>query len=194
MSKVKSITIATDGIGGYAGKLELHDNDLIIDYTGAANPYTTTLDMVRKGLVLLGGNGKGIGSAKVDAQALSGTMLGVVDNGAVGGAITALSGYAGVTAQSVLVKYTWRGDANLDGIVNGSDYALADTGFTGGGTGWFYGDVNYDGITNGSDYALIDTGFSSQSGPLPEPSVLAVLGTGALALLRRRQRACTQLR
>ncbi|MBC7785414.1 MAG: autotransporter-associated beta strand repeat-containing protein, partial [Burkholderiales bacterium] len=187
VSKVKSIAITTDGLGGYAGRFELHDNDLVIDYTGAASPYTTTLDMVRKGLVLLGGNGKGIGSAEVDAQTLGGTMLAVVDNGAVAGVITALSGYANIPGQAVLVKYTWRGDANLDGVVNGSDYALADTGFTGGGTGWFYGDVNYDGITNGSDYALLDTGFTSQSGTLPEPGAVGILGMAACILARRRR-------
>ncbi|MBC7785413.1 MAG: family 16 glycosylhydrolase [Burkholderiales bacterium] len=187
VSHISALTIPSDGLGGYAGKLELHDNDLVIDYTltPTVSPYATTLNMVKKGLLLLGGNGMGIASSKVDAQTLSGTMLAVVDNGAVGGQIVSLSGYSGVTTKSVLVKYTWRGDANLDGVVNGSDYALADTGFSGGGTGWFYGDVNYDGLVNGSDYALMDTGFSSQSGPLPEPSVLGLLGVGLLALRRR---------
>ncbi|MBC7783958.1 MAG: hypothetical protein H7144_08960, partial [Burkholderiales bacterium] len=188
VTKIKTLDIAMSG-ADYTGTLQLHDNDLIIDYTGVDSPYAQTLSMVKKGLLILGGNGQGIASSEVDAQTLSGTMLAVVDSGEVSGQIDSLSGFAGIPNDSVLVKYTWRGDTNLDGVVNGSDYALADTGFSGGTSGgWFYGDVNYDGAVNGSDYALIDTGFSSQSGPLPEPASLGALAVSALCLLRRVRR------
>ncbi|MBC7785668.1 MAG: autotransporter-associated beta strand repeat-containing protein [Burkholderiales bacterium] len=191
VSRFKSVTTAG------TGKLELHDNDLIVDYTGDVSPYAAVLTSVKSGLPLLGfgGDGSGITSAEVIAQGaggigLNGTMLGVIDGATTGGQVTSLSGFTVPNpTTSVLVKYTWRGDANLDGVVNGSDYALADTGFSGGGTGWFYGDVNYDGVINGSDYALIDTGFSSQTGPLPEPAMLSLLGLGAMGVLRRRRRA-----
>ncbi|MBC7783824.1 MAG: PEP-CTERM sorting domain-containing protein [Burkholderiales bacterium] len=191
VSYTKALTITG------TSKLELHDNDLIVDYTGGSTVYTSILDKVKLGLPLLGfgGTGKGITSAEVIAQGaggvgLNGTMLGVIDGSTTGGQVTSLSGFTVANpTTSVLVKYTWRGDTNLDGVVNGSDYALADTGFSGGGTGWFYGDVNYDGTINGSDYALIDTGFSSQTGPLPEPAMLGLLGVGAGALLRRRRMA-----
>ncbi|MBC7783823.1 MAG: autotransporter-associated beta strand repeat-containing protein [Burkholderiales bacterium] len=189
VSVVKSLAIDS------ASKLELHDNDLVVDYTGGSTVYTSILDKVKLGLPLLGfgGTGKGITSAEVIAQGaggvgLNGTMLAVIDGSTTGGQVTSLSGFTVANpTSSVLVKYTWRGDANLDGVVNGSDYALADTGFSGGGTGWFYGDVNYDGSINGSDYALIDTGFSSQTGPLPEPAMLSLLGLG-LVLMKRRRR------
>ncbi|MBC7783820.1 MAG: PEP-CTERM sorting domain-containing protein [Burkholderiales bacterium] len=191
VTQVKSLNIDA------ASTLELHDNDLIVDYTGGSTVYTSILDKVKLGLPLLGfgGTGKGITSAEVQAQGaggmgLNGTMLGVIDGSTTGGQVTSLSGFTVTNpTTSVLVKYTWRGDTNLDGVVNGSDYALADTGFSGGGTGWFYGDVNYDGSINGSDYALIDTGFSSQTGPLPEPAMLSLLGIGAGALMRRRRRS-----
>ncbi|MBC7784124.1 MAG: PEP-CTERM sorting domain-containing protein [Burkholderiales bacterium] len=196
VSTVKTITNAAV-TGGFDGTIELHDNDLVVDYTGGSTSYTSVLNQVKSGLPLLGfgGNGTGIASAEVQAQGaggvgLNGTMLGVVDGASAGGQVTTLSGFTVANPlTSVLVKYTWRGDANLDGVVNGSDYALADTGFSGGGTGWFYGDVNYDGVINGSDYALIDTGFSSQTGPLPEPAMLSLLGLGAMGILRRRRRA-----
>ncbi|MBC7784776.1 MAG: autotransporter-associated beta strand repeat-containing protein [Burkholderiales bacterium] len=195
VSYVSSLQLDANG-SNYLGKLELHDNDLIVNYGGNPTVYTDVLNMVKSGLPLLGfgGDGTGITSAEVIAQGaggigLNGTMLGVIDGATTGGQVTTLSGFAVANpTQSVLVKYTWRGDANLDGVVNGSDYALADTGFSGGGTGWFYGDVNYDGVINGSDYALIDTGFSSQTGPLPEPAMLSLLGLGAMGMLRRRRR------
>ncbi|MBC7782461.1 MAG: hypothetical protein H7144_01370 [Burkholderiales bacterium] len=162
--RVKTLVIADNGIN-YTGKLELHDNDLVLDYTGGSSPYATILNMVKKGLALLGGNGQGIASSDVDTLVRPSAILAVVDNVTSGGQISSLSGVP-VPLQSIVVKYTWRGDTNLDGRVSGSDFALADTGFSAGGLGWFYGDVNYDGVTNGSDYALMDTGFSSQTGVL----------------------------
>ena len=93
---------------------------------------------------------------------------------------------------SVVVKYTWFGDSDLNGSVDGSDYALIDTGFTSGGTlgGWVFGDYDYSGAIDSSDYALIDTGFISQSGVLPEPTTLGLLGLGTITALRRRRQVC----
>ncbi len=67
------------------------------------------------------------------------------------------------------MKYTYFGDANLDGVVNASDYTLIDNGFNSQTTGplltgWFNGDFNYDGVINGDDYALIDNAFNTQGG------------------------------
>jgi hypothetical protein len=63
----------------------------------------------------------------------------------------------------VLVKYTYYGDANLDGQVDGSDYTKIDNGFNNHLTGWINGDFNYDGAVDGSDYTLIDNAFNTQS-------------------------------
>ena len=77
-----------------------------------------------------------------------------------------------VTNTDVLVKYTYYGDANLDGKVDGSDYSLIDNsyemeGWTSTGptttiSGWYNGDFNYDNVVDGSDYTLIDNAFNSQ--------------------------------
>ncbi len=151
------------------GKLDLNDNDLIIDYGAGNTPIQAINQLVKSGLTLLNGNGYGIGSSLVDAQNTGGTMLAVVDDGdpLIGGTITEISGYAIPNpGSSVLVKYTWFGDSNLDGTVDGSDYALIDTGFTSGNSlgGWVFGDYDYNGLVDSSDYALIDTGFISQTG------------------------------
>ena len=63
----------------------------------------------------------------------------------------------------ILLKYTYFGDANLDGKVDGSDYTRIDSGFLTRSTGWYNGDFNYDGVVNGSDYTLIDNAFNRQS-------------------------------
>ena len=60
------------------------------------------------------------------------------------------------------MKYTYYGDANLDGKVDASDYSLIDNGYLNHLTGWYNGDFNYDGVINGSDYTLIDNAFNMQ--------------------------------
>ncbi len=144
------------------GKLDLSNNDLIIDYGTNATPYETILNLIQSGMSLLGGNGTGIASSEVDNQTLPGTMLALVDNGTIGGQVTSLNDVS-VPTNAVLIKYTWFGDSNLDGAVDRSDYALIDTGFTSGGTltGWIFGDYDYNNLIDGSDFALIDTGFIS---------------------------------
>jgi hypothetical protein len=105
----------------------------------------------------------------------------------------------GVDSNTVLVKFTWAGDADLDGQVTGADYDLIDyTWLTNGGEGsafasnpWYSGDFNYDGVVNGADYDLIDYVWLTFGGPstaLPEPGTLVLLALGGLAVLARRNR------
>jgi autotransporter-associated beta strand protein len=105
----------------------------------------------------------------------------------------------------VAVKYTYYGDANLDGKVDSSDYTLIDNGFLNHLTGWQNGDFNYDGVVNGSDYTLIDNAFNTQGAQIaaaianptaqvagisavPEPASMGLLSVGAAGLLARRRR------
>ena len=114
----------------------------------------------------------------------------------------------------VFVKYTYYGDANLDGKVDASDYSVIDSSYalelSGPAiSGWANGDFNYDGVVNGSDYTLIDNAFNSQgtqistevyatstaqiagsgaSSAVPEPASLGLLGMGVFGMLGRRNR------
>ena len=167
--------------------------------------------------------GPGITSSAAAADANRLTAVGVVLNN-VGGLPLYGSGNplglfegANPAAGDVLVKYTYYGDANLDGKVDGSDYALIDAGFLSGGTltGWYDGDFNYDGVVDASDYTLIDNAFNLQGSPLstsvlpggsavaaatdeiapaasptavPEPAAVGLVAAGAVGLLARRRR------
>ena len=62
----------------------------------------------------------------------------------------------------MLVRYTYYGDANLDGKVDGGDYSRIDNGYLQQLTGWYNGDFNYDNAIDGSDYTLIDNAFNTQ--------------------------------
>jgi hypothetical protein len=69
---------------------------------------------------------------------------------------------------SILVKYTYYGDTDFNGKVDGADYARIDSKFNSEATqgnigGWFNGDVDGNGKIDGADYALIDAAFNSQT-------------------------------
>jgi hypothetical protein len=88
----------------------------------------------------------------------------------------------------VVIKYTWVGDANLDGIVNAADLSA----MTSTGTTWATGDFNYDGKVNADDYALYMLGQAASGGAnisatLPEPSIILASGFWLLASFRRRR-------
>jgi hypothetical protein len=80
-----------------------------------------------------------------------------------------------VGRDDVLVKYTYTGDTNLDGIVSFDDYAAMDAAFFGAipNLGWATGDINFDGAINFDDYAVVDHVFFHQGGPLSGESVTA---------------------
>ena len=59
--------------------------------------------------------------------------------------LTALGG-SSTSDGDILVMYTYYGDANLSGNIDGSDYSLIDNGFINHLTGWYNGDFNYDGV------------------------------------------------
>jgi hypothetical protein len=105
-----------------------------------------------------------------------------------------------VSSGSVLVKYTYDGDSDVNGVVNIDDYFRIDLGYANQLAGGYRtGDFNYSGgPPNGDDYFLIDSAFLAQGIPLsvgavafavPDPSAgLLVLGAFPLALVNRRRR------
>jgi autotransporter-associated beta strand protein len=163
-------------------------------------------------------NGSGSGVVISSSAAAADTShlhaVGVIqnDNGAGTQLYTTFEGYSSLNDSDVLLKYTWYGDTDLNGKVDGTDYSRVDYAYAynlanpnSPLTGWFNGDFNYDGVIDGSDYTLMDNAFNQQgaaisaqvAGPsalvsggsaVPEPTSLGLLGIGALGLLGRRNR------
>jgi len=65
----------------------------------------------------------------------------------------------------ILIKYTYYGDANLDGIVDGQDIALLKQGLSSpSNQTWLFGDFNADGVVDGTDISLLKQGLSAYNG------------------------------
>jgi hypothetical protein len=161
-SRLAALTITTNG------RLDLNDNDLVIDYTGPS-PYLATRTLISTARQPSANwAGPGLTSSTAAAQVNKITGLGIVE----GSDYIPLFGstFSGQTidATSVLVKYTYNGDTDLSGEVDFDDYARVDATFLGGGVSnkWFDGDFDHNGSVDFDDYALIDSAFILQGGPL----------------------------
>ena len=84
------------------------------------------------------------------------------------------------TAADAVVKFTYFGDADLDGDVDGIDVAKWATNFTGSGVGV----LDIPGAQPAAVKTLETMGFTV----VPEPASLGIFGIAALAVTRRRRR------
>ncbi len=185
------------------GAMDLSDNDLIVRATPGTRDavLAQVAGWIASGAAGLAWNGPGIHSSAAASDASSLTALGVMlnDNG-FGSAFYASFAGQSVNENDVLAKYTYYGDADLSGAVDGTDYALIDNGFNSALAGWFNGDFDHSTSTDGTDYALIDNAFNSQSGPLatrgpigpavPEPATALLLACAGLLVPLARRHNC----
>src|SRR5207249_9790523 len=90
--------------------------------------------------------GNGLTSSAAMAQATSShrTALGYAEASALFASFPAVWEGTVIENTSILVRYTYAGDANLDGVVNTVDFARLATGFNQMGMFWASGDFNYD--------------------------------------------------
>jgi fibronectin-binding autotransporter adhesin len=180
--QLTSLTIA----GGTApmAALDVTDNNMVM-HGGSIG---TTLAQLKSGLNASGTlwTGNGIQSSTAAANAATNSNATVFAVGAIrnvdkNGALIYSTwpvppsqdgGASGLTTTDVLVKYTYFGDADLNGVVdNTTDYDLWSNGFTNPAlattNGWLYGDFDFSGVVdNTTDYDLWSTGFAHQGGPL----------------------------
>ena len=148
---------------GAAATLDLADNDLVFDYSGVSPLGTWTgsaYDNVT-GLIQSGRNGGAWNGHGIITSSASGglTTLGVSEASLALGLNSTQTGTFDnetVDASTILVKFTYAGDATLNGKINVDDYGRIDVNVPLGTRGWSNGDFNYDGKINMDDYGIID--------------------------------------
>jgi hypothetical protein len=163
-----------------AGKIDVKTNALAIAYGNGASPATFVQSQLTSGYAGGAWNGTGINTSSASSH----TGLGWKDD---------------TTGKSVLVKYAYYGDANLDGTVTSADFTKMAQNFGAASASaiWANGDFNYDGKINALDFNAIASNFGSAPLPaaglgslVPEPMSAALLAPlGALVACRRRTRA-----
>ncbi len=153
-------------------KLDLNDNDLIVDYTPGNSPGATIRGYLANGYA--GGawnGGSGITSVAAANDTTKLKALGYADAADVG--LTSDDGVA-ITGPAVVVRYTYYGDSSLDGKVDlGNDFNLFLQGFLDptlltDSNKWSLGDYNYDNNVDMTDFGMFIDGFAGQGGPLGE--------------------------
>ena len=143
------------------GVLDLADNDLIVDYTGPSVESAIRQYVIDGRITFTPGGGN--------------TTIAVADN--VEWGQSDLNGIP-ITDTTVVGKYTYFGDANLDGMVTSDDYVSVDVGI-GVGDSWIEGDFDMDGLVTSDDYVAIDVNLGSGTG---DPLAFAELKAEMVAL------------
>ena len=194
-------------------KVDLRNQKLIVTSGGVGSwdgtQYTGLTGLIQSGRGDGSWNGNGIVTSMTAATSGVLTTLAVAPASEIGYAGGTFGGQS-VSAGDSLVMYTWGGDADLNGELNGDDYFYIDSHVMQSGSvfGFHNGDFNYDGEINGDDYFILDSNilFAQNSPPfptgagsvgslhaggsslaaVPEPAV-AVLAAPLVLLLRRRR-------
>jgi hypothetical protein len=177
-----TLSLGAGGLQLYGGatptdKIDTGSGNLIVGYTGAS-----PLQMIAGWIKAGGGtksnardfdwNGTGGITSSSAAANKAHTALGVRDNGFTLINRFPMSEVDGVSVptNSVVVRYTWYGDMDLDGEVTVNDYLEFLHYYAQNpppeNISWMTGDFNYDGQINVNDYLLLLDGYASQTGPL----------------------------
>jgi hypothetical protein len=219
-----TLAIGTPLTPATTAKLQIAPNSGESDVSTLAIAPGATLDITNNHMII--DDVSGAMQASIQASLASGYNGGKWNGPGIDSSTAALSnahygvGMAGPNADPNLdwgqleIAYALYGDTNLDGVVDGADFAVVVTNLgkwvTGG---WQFGDFNYDGMVTGSDFTLLVGNFGKEANgasidlpsadwaavnayeaangiPLtnvPEPACTGLLGLSGLRLFARRR-------
>jgi autotransporter-associated beta strand protein len=155
---LSSLVVANDGALSptYYGTLDLVDNDLIVHNGNASDLRKLVSSWFASGAR----NGPGLAASASTPSNF--TTLAVFPNTAPTG-LPFFTSYDGIplTASDVIVKYTYLGDSNLDGVLDGKDYKKNLEGLLFGLSGWANGDTdNSGGPVTSADFSLFLSAYA----------------------------------
>ena len=170
-------TLTSLSVSG-AGEFDVNNNHVIINYGSGPDPIASIAALLKTGYN--GGNWNGAGGIVSSAAQVNNATAGNLLYG-VGYADSADPGNpAGLATDTIEIKYTLLGDANLDGVVDGTDFGILAANFNKGVTGWDQGDFDYDNVVDGSDFGFMaanfnkgDSGASVGAPAIDDPAIVA---------------------
>jgi hypothetical protein len=198
VSNVQKLNIA-GATDAWTAKLDLNDSALVVDYpSGGPSPIATVQNQIKNGYAAGSWTGNGITSSAAAAAASSAhkTALGYADSTTPGTFLGQI-----LDGSAVVVRYTYSGDANLDGKVDTLDFNSLAANFGGAGKVWTQADFNYDGTVDTLDFNFLAANFGQQISEgggggvgalVPEPTSLGLLGFAAATLVARRRRGAAR--
>jgi hypothetical protein len=151
-----------------SGSLDMSNYTMFINYGSNSDPITTIAGYIKSGYNGGGWNGQGIISTAAQTPT-NGLYYGLGYADGKDGVVSGLS------VGQIEIKYTLLGDANLDGLVNGSDFNILAANFNQSITGWDQGDFNYDGLVNAADFNELAANFNQGASGASVASSAAVL-------------------
>ncbi|HSZ56488.1 MAG TPA: dockerin type I repeat-containing protein [Tepidisphaeraceae bacterium] len=168
------------------GTFDLANNVMLVHYLSGSDPVAT----IRSYLAVGYNNGAWNGTPAATTGAItSATAQGNPNhNTAIGYADSADGQGVNTTPNTIELKYTLYGDANLDGQVNSADLQILLASLNRPGS-WDQGDFNYDGQVNSADLQsllfTLNTSLGNQATPLmmqaasgaPQPGSTATAAT-----------------
>jgi hypothetical protein len=124
--------------------LDLTDNGVAIDYTGTSN-ITAVANYLANNRI-------------ISSSTATNRHLRYGDNALLG--VTTF-GAQPVDASSILVRFTYDGDANLDGMVEGRDLYILGINWHQSGKTWVQADFNGDGYVDAADLTFISVNWQA---------------------------------
>jgi len=149
----------TANVVGNSQTIDIGASTVLISYSGSS-PLAAVQAAIKSGYD--GGKWDGTGIISTAAAANSGFAVGYADS--ADGVVS------GQPANTIELKYTLAGDANLDGTLNFSDLVILAQHYGSAAATWDQGDFNYDGTVNFSDLVIL-----AQNNQPATASSLAVL-------------------
>src|SRR5207253_3637701 len=167
-------------------------NDIVVTYGTNANPFSTIRDYVFTGYSATPDPSK-VGIISSTGQSAGNTILALVDNALVGAGDWPLGSGNTIDTNSVIGKYTYFGDVDLDGQLTPGDYGVLDANLGSTpppGIAILSGDADFDGSVTPGDYGILDANLGQgSSDPLapasagasgvsavPEPATVSMIG------------------
>jgi parallel beta-helix repeat protein len=157
--------------------LDLNDNDMIVHGTAAtrAAVLTAVSDLIKSARNNGAWTGFGITSAAAKSNPKHITGLAVILNGNnQGNTLYTAFDTRPVDFNTVLVKYSYNGDTDLNGTIDADDYFQIDNGFVKHLTTYRNGDLDFNGVVDADDYFLIDNAFANKTGILSTAAPSAI--------------------